>query len=138
MENPLSNFPGYLLRRASKSRMNQLSQYLESLGIGVMEGSILTLISRNPGISQAECGRMLSIKRPNLNPVIRRFVDRGLVVSTKGHGRIQSLSVSTQGEELARKIMMEFEAHEARLTNAVPEELRSQLVPLLRALWCPD
>lgn len=138
MDNPLLNFPGYLLRRASKSRMVQLAQYLEPLGVGVSEASILVLISRNPGISQAECGRMLSIQRPNLNPIIRRFVDRALVVSTKGQGRIQCLRMSPEGEELVRRIMMEFEAQEARIFEAVPEELRPQLVPLLRALWCPE
>lgn len=137
MDNPLLNYPGYLLRRASTSRLAQLSQYLEPLGVGVSEASILVLIGRNPGISQAECGRMLSIQRPNLNPIIRRFITRELVVSTKGRGRIQCLSLSRNGEELVSRIMAEFEAQEARIYEAVPEHLRSELVPLLRALWCP-
>lgn len=135
MDNPLSNFPGYLLRRASKSRMAQLSQHLEPLGVGVSEGSILVLVGRNPGISQAECGRMLSIKRPNLNPIIRRFIDRDLIISTKGQGRIQCLNLSESGKALAKRIMAEFEAQEARIHEAVPEHLRDELVPLLRALW---
>ena len=138
MDNPLLNYPGYLLRRASKSRMVQLSQHLEPLGVGVSEGSILVLIGRNPGLSQAECGRMLSIQRPNLNPIIRRFIARELVVSTKGQGRIQCLRLSRTGEELVKKIMVEFEAQEARIYEAVPEHLRDELVPLLRALWCPE
>lgn len=138
MDNPLLNYPGYLLRRASKSRMVQLSQHLEPLGVGVSEGSILVLIGRNPGLSQAECGRMLSIQRPNLNPIIRRFIARELVVSTKGQGRIQCLHLSRTGEELVKKIMVEFEAQEARIYEAVPEHLRDELVPLLRALWCPE
>jgi DNA-binding MarR family transcriptional regulator len=137
MDNPLLNFPGYLLRRASKSRMVQLSQYLEPLGVGVSEASILVLIARNPDISQAECGRMLSIKRPNLNPIIRRFIDRELVITAKGQGRIQCLSLSQSGEVLVASIMAEFEAQEARLYEAVPPHLRDELVPLLRALWCP-
>lgn len=137
MDNPFLNFPGYLLRRASKSRMSQLSQYLEPLGVGVSEASILVLIHRNPGISQAECGRMLSIQRPNLNPVIRRLIDRDLVIAAKGQGRIQCLRLSEAGEALAARIMVEFEAQEARIHDAVPAHLREELVPLLRALWCP-
>lgn len=138
MDNPFIDYPGYLLRRASKSRMIQLAQYLEPLGVGISEGSILVLIGRNPGISQAECGRMLSIQRPNLNPIIRRFIHRELVIATKGLGRIQCLSLSRSGEELAAKVIEQFEAHEARLFEAVPEHLRGELVLLLRSLWCPS
>ena len=58
MDNPLLDYPGYLLRRAAKSRHAQLWQYLEPLGVGVFEASIIVLIGRNPGVSQAECGRM--------------------------------------------------------------------------------
>jgi DNA-binding MarR family transcriptional regulator len=135
MDNPLLNYPGYLLRRASASRLAQLTQHLEPLGIGVSEASILVLIGRNPGISQAECGRTLSIQRTNLNPIIRRFIDRRLVESSKGVGRIQCLHLTQVGNELATRIIEEFEAQEARIYDAVPEHLRSQLVPLLRALW---
>jgi DNA-binding MarR family transcriptional regulator len=137
MDNPLLNYPGYLLRRAANSRLAALTQYLEPLGVGVSEASILVLIDRNPGMSQAECGRLLSIQRTNLNPIIRRFVNRQLVVVTKGPGRVQGLHLSRAGQELAAKIMVEFSAHEARIYAAVPEHLRAELVPLLRALWCP-
>ena len=138
MDNPLLDYPGYLLRRAAKSRYAELTQHLEPLGVGVFEASILVLIGRNPGISQRECGRLLSIRPPNLNPVIRRFIDRKLVESTQGRGRTLCLSLSPSGEALARNIVAEFEAHEARIYSAVPEHLRNDLVPLLRALWCPS
>lgn len=138
MDNPLLNYPGYLLRRAAKSRHAQLGQYLEPLGVGVFEASILALIGRNPGISQVECGRMLAIKTPNLNPIIRRFIERKLVETTKGQGRTLCLTLSGEGESLAQSIVAEFEAHEIRIYNAVPEHLRHELVPLLRALWCPS
>lgn len=138
MDNPFLNYPGYLLRRAAKSRHAQLGQYLEPLGVGVFEASIIVLIGRNPGISQAECGRMLSIKSPNLNPIIRRFIERKLIDSTQGRGRTLCLRLSPTGEELARSIVAEFEAQEARIYSAVPEHLRHDLVPLLRALWFPS
>jgi DNA-binding MarR family transcriptional regulator len=136
MDNPFLNYPGYLLRRAAKSRLTQLAQYLEPLGVGVSEASILVLIGRNPGISQAECGRTLSIQRPNLNPIIRRLIERKLVDSAKGQGRILCLTLSRPGEDLVRSVIAEFEAHEARIYSATPEHLRQDLAPLLRALWC--
>ncbi len=137
MDNPFLAYPGYLLRRAASSRLAQSAQHLEPMGVGVSEASILVLIGRNPGLSQAECGRLLSIKRPNLNPIIRRFVERGLVVTGPGRGRIQTLHLSPAGTNLAERIVAEFSAHEARIYAAVPEHLKAELVPLLRALWCP-
>ena len=138
MDNPLLDYPGYLLRRAAKSRLAQLAQHLEPLGVGVSEASMLVLIGRNPGISQAECGRMLSIQRPNLNPIIRRFIVRELIDSTKGRGRALCLTLTAEGEQLVQNIVAEFEAQEARIYSAVPEHLRQDLVPLLRALWRPS
>lgn len=137
MENPLLGYPGYLLRRAASSRLAELARHLEPLGIGVTEASILTLIGRNPDVSQAECGRMLSIQRTNLNPTMRRLIDRGLVSSAKGAGRTQCLRLTQAGEELTRRIVDEFEAHEERIFAAVPEHLRPELLPLLRSL-CGD
>jgi DNA-binding MarR family transcriptional regulator len=135
MDNPFVSYPGYLLRRAANSRISQLAHHLEPLGIGVSEASILTLIARNPGISQAECGRILAIQRPNLNPVVRRLIDRDLVRSAKGPGRVLCLTLSGPGEDLVRRVAAEFEAQEARIYSAVPEHLRQELVPLLLALW---
>lgn len=135
MDNPFVQYPGYLLRRASKSRLAQLAQHLEPLGVGVSEASILVLVGRNPGISQAECGRLLSVKRPNLNPIIRRFIERNLIISTKGQGRIQCLNLSESGGALAERITQEFEAQEARIYEAVPPHLRDELIPMLNALW---
>jgi len=137
MDNPLLDYPGYLLRRAAKSRHAQLWQYLEPLGVGVFEASIIVLIGRNPGVSQAECGRMLSIKTSNLNPIIRRFIERKLIDRTNGRGRTLCLRLSAAGEALAQRIVTEFEAQEARIYSAVPAHLRHELVPLLRTLWCP-
>lgn len=138
MDNPLHAYPGYLLRRAAGVRLAELARHLEPLGVSVTEGSILTLIRGNPGISQAECGRMLSIQRPNLNPIMRRLIDRGLVSSTQGTGRTQNLKLSRAGAKLEAAVVQEFEAHEARIFAAVPEHLRSELVPLLLTLVGPE
>jgi DNA-binding MarR family transcriptional regulator len=138
MDNPLLAYPGYLLKRAASSRLSQLARHLEPLGVGVSEASIVTLIDRNPDISQAECGRLLSIQRTNLNPITRRLTDRGIVVSSKGPGRTQHLRLSEAGAALAKQIVVEFEAHEARIYASVPEHLRSELLGLLRGLAVHD
>jgi DNA-binding MarR family transcriptional regulator len=138
MENTLLNDAGYLLRQAAKSRLAQLAQHLEPIGLGVSEASMLVLIGRNPGVSQAECGRMLSIQPPNLNPITRRLIERKLIDSRKGRGRALCLALTGEGARLMQGIVAEFEAQEARIYGAIPEHLRRDLVPLLRALWRPS
>jgi DNA-binding MarR family transcriptional regulator len=138
MENTLLNDAGYLLRQAAKSRLAQLAQHLEPIGLGVSEASMLVLIGRNPGVSQAECGRMLSIQPPNLNPITRRLIERKLIDSRKGRGRALCLALTGEGARLMQGIVAEFEAQEARIYSAIPEHLRRDLVPLLRALWRPS
>ncbi len=137
MKNPLQSYPGYLLRRAAVSRLAQLEKRLAPLGLGATEASILTLVHHNPEITQAECSRLLSIQRPNLNPIIRRLVERGLVAPSKGVGRALSLRLTGAGTALALQAITEFEAHEGRIYDAVPEHLRDDLIPLLTALWAP-
>lgn len=137
MDNPLLDYPGYHLRRAAGIRLAELARHIEPFGLGVTEGSILTLIDRNPDISQAECGRLLSIQRANLNPIVRRLIERNLIVSSKGPGRTQCLRLSDEGTRLATRIVAEFEAHEQRIYAMVPEHLRPELLGLLRALAAP-
>jgi DNA-binding MarR family transcriptional regulator len=138
MDNPLKAYPGYLLRRAASARLAELARHLEPLAVGVTEGSILTVIQRNPGISQAGCGRLLSMQRPNLNPIMRRLIDRGLVQATPGAGRIQNLTLTPAGAALEKSIVREFEAHEERIFAAVPPHLRDELVPMLLTLVGPE
>jgi len=138
MKNPLQSYPGYLLRRAAISRFLQLEKRLEPLGLRTIEASILTLVHHNPEISQAECGRQLSIQRANLNPIMRRLIERGLVISSKGVGRAQSLRLTEVGALLTLQAIAEFEAHEQIIFAAVPEHMRDQLIPLLIALWSPE
>ncbi|MDB5576394.1 MAG: MarR family transcriptional regulator [Bradyrhizobium sp.] len=137
MENPLLNYAGYLLRQAAKRRLAQLAQHLEPIGVGVSEASMLVLIGRNPGISQTECGRMLSVQPPNLNPITRRLIERKLIDSTKGRGRALCLTLTGEGARLMQRIVGEFEVQEARIYRVIPEHLRHDLVPLLRALQGP-
>ena len=138
MKNPIAQFPGYLLRRAASARMAELARRLEPFAVSVTEASILALIVANPDISQAECGRVLAIKRANLNPLVRRLVTRGLVEVVMRRGRAQGLQATAEGLAIAREIETVFETHESDMMAAVPPHLRETLVETLRALWPVD
>ena len=138
MNNPLLDYPGYHLRRAASSRLAELGRHLDGLGLGVTEASILVLIDQNPDLSQADCGRLLSIQRPNLNPLIQKLIQRGLILAAKGQGRALKLRLTPAGHALTPDIIAEFQAHEARIYAAVPQRFRADLVAILRSLWTTD
>lgn len=138
MKNPIGDYPGYLLRRAASANIARLARRLEPFGVSVTEASILALIVENPDISQAESGRVLAIKRANLNPLVRRLVTRGLVEVVKRRGRAQGLQATAEGMIAAREIEIVFETHENDIIAGVPAHLRDTLVETLRALWPGD
>lgn len=137
MDNPLHEFPGYLLRRAAAARMAELSQRLAPLRLTVSEASVVAVIADNPGLSQTEVGRMLAIQRANMNPMVRRLSERGIVLMRQGNGRALGLTLSKEGRVVADAIVATFLDHEAGMMARVPEDLRPMVAPVLMALWAP-
>ncbi|HWU03622.1 MAG TPA: MarR family transcriptional regulator [Novosphingobium sp.] len=134
MDNPFEDYPGYLLRRAAGAKLAHLSRRLEPLGVLVTEASVIVMIAHNPGVSQAECGRLLAVQRTNMNPIVRRMIERGWIAVHKGRGRAQGLSMTPVGQELAAAIETVFVDHENWIMAAVPDALRPHVMPILRAL----
>ena len=81
---PLKDYPGYALRRASAASMARLAQRLEPLGLRPAEATVLMVIGANPGITQSEVGRLLEIASANMAPLTSRLGRRGLIVRRAG------------------------------------------------------
>ena len=135
MRDPLLQFPGYVLRRASSAMMSDFAQRLEPLGLKTVEATMLQIIRDNPGISQSALGRMLDIQRANMTPIAARLEARGLVRRTPSDGRSLGLELTESGAELAIRARQIVETFEAELTARIPEEHRAHFLPALLALW---
>ena len=128
---PLQDFVGYQLRRASAAVMTELAADLAAENISVVSAAVLLIIDANPRETQARIGRELSIKRANIAPMIAKLEEGGLIERDTIDGRSFGLATTARGKLLAARLMEILLAREARLfgpTDSVEyTQLRRQL-----------
>lgn len=134
-EDPLVEFPGYLLRRASVAALNEIKHELSGFGLRHAEFAMLRLIWVHPGISQSKAGRVLDIQRPNMATLVAKLEKRGLIAREPIDKRSQAIRLTTAGSDLVNKAYVAVEACEKALIKRVPAELRDAVRPILLAIW---
>lgn len=132
---PLKDFPGYALRRASGANMLKLAKRMQTLELRPAEASVLMVISANPGITQSKIGELLNIARANMTPLTTQLSKRKLVVRAKVDGRSHGLSLSEVGRELADRVRHSLLDHEGKLMAKIPVRLHAPFLEALRTLW---
>jgi DNA-binding MarR family transcriptional regulator len=131
---PLQNYPGYALRRASLSSTSVLAKRLEALELRPAEASVLMVIGANPGITQSEIGRLLDIAGANMAPLVNRLHGRVLLEKQALDGRSHALSLSASGRALYGRTRKTFESHEEALLARLPMRLREPFLEALQLL----
>ena len=134
MLDPLVNFPGYLLRRASAASFAVLTTRLALIGLRPTEASILTLIAYNPHATQSDIGSHLGVHRANMAPIVARLEEQGWLVRQPIDGRSQGLALTAEGAVAQKQAWSEMQSHEARLSARIPPEHRDHVLPILNAL----
>lgn len=132
MIDPLDEFLGYRLRRASGLMMADLAQTLEPTGLRATEASVLLAIAANPDSGQSDIGRLLGIQRANMTPIIAALLARELVDRSASDGRSHSLRLNAAGEVLAADVKARIITHEARFTRDLDPAERVVLLEQLR------
>jgi|SRR5450631_222703 DNA-binding MarR family transcriptional regulator len=138
MIDPLENYPGYLLRRASAVAMANLAKRLRSLDLSPTEATVLNVIDANPNASQADIGRLLDIATANMAPLVSRLADRDLVERRPLDRRSHGLVLTGTGRRMTAKIKKIFAEHEADLLARIPKAQRETFISGLRALLPGD
>lgn len=134
MIDPMSAYPGYLLRRASAMAMARLAKRLKTLHLNPTDATVLIVISSNPNAKQSDIGRLLDIARANMAPLISRLAARKLIERQPVDGRSHGLTLTRTGLALIPKIKSVISQHETELLRGIPEAERPLLVDGLRAL----
>jgi DNA-binding MarR family transcriptional regulator len=138
LTDPLKDFPGYALRRASARSMSSLADRLAALELRPAEASVLMVIGANPGVTQSEVGRMLDIAGANMAPLVSGLYGRSLLQKEQIDGRSHALTLSETGRALWNRVQKAFAAHEEALFEKLPKNLRAPFVEALRLLWQED
>jgi DNA-binding MarR family transcriptional regulator len=135
MIDPLEDYPGYLLRRASAAAMADLANRLSVLDLRPAEATVLLVIDANPNATLSDVGRLLRIASANMAPLIARLEARNLIEREPVDGRSQALMLAPRGRSLTLQIKDVVADHEATLIDRIPAGVRDDFLKTLRAIW---
>ncbi|MDG5489688.1 MarR family winged helix-turn-helix transcriptional regulator [Sphingomonas sp. BGYR3] len=124
MHNPVAHHLGYRMRRASVALMAKAGRTAEERGLSITLGTVLILISANPGCRQRDLCAELGIKRANMTPIVADLETRGLLDRAAIDGRSQAMRLTPKGAALAQELLAALEATEQSIdSHFAPGEL---------------
>jgi len=133
---PLPELIGYMLRRAQLAVFQDFFAVFAPFDIRPAQFSVLTVIERNPGLTQSQVAEALGIKRTNFVGMLDDLESRGLAERRQGarDKRSYALYLTAEGAALMRKLKPVLKAHEGRMVARLGEDGRDALIGLLREI----
>lgn len=133
---PLATWIGFNLRMAQESAFQAFSRQSQDIGESPGRFATLTLIARNPGISQTELSQAAGRDKSSLTPVIEGLVRRGLVERKRlNHDRrAYCLNVTREGKKTLATMMRCARRHERNLDKIIGLRDRTRFLQILKKL----
>src|SRR3954466_4956906 len=130
---PLPDQIGYVLRRAQLVVFQDFFNAFAPFDISPAQFSVLTVIERNPGLTQSQVAAALGIKRTNFVGLLDELERRVLAERRQSarDKRSYALCLTGEGVALRRKLKPVLKAHETRMIARIGESGRDRLVELL-------
>jgi len=133
---PLAYWVGFNLRMAQESAFQAFSRHSQEIGERPGRFATLTLIARNPGISQTALSHANGRDKSSLTPVVEDLVRRGLVERKRMHGdrRIYCLHATAAGRKTLMQMTRCARRHERNLDAIIGLRDRKRFVQILKKL----
>ncbi len=133
---PLATWVGFNLRMAQESAFQAFSRLSQEVGENPGRFATLTLIARNPGISQTELSQAAGRDKSSLTPVVEDLVRRGLVERTRlSHDRrAYCLHVTRAGKSTLALLTRCARRHERNLDKLIGARDRKRLIEILKRI----
>jgi DNA-binding MarR family transcriptional regulator len=133
---PLQEWIGFNLRMAQDASFQAFSRRSKEIGVKPGRFATLTLIGRNPGISQTALSRANGRDKSTLTPLLVDLVRRGLVrrAQARNDRRSYRLTLTRAGERLLEQLTACAREHERRLDAVIGPRERAQFLRVLRKL----
>ena len=132
---PLDELVGYRLRRLHGLFQDSWRSYFAALDLTVtpVQGGILMLIERHPGLTQSELARLLQIETPTLHESVKRLIDGGFVhrVSRPADRRTYAIGLTAAGHAAATLIKARIAEQEAAALSPLSQTDRQHLADLI-------
>lgn len=133
---PLATWIGFNLRMAQEATFQAFSRRSQEIGESPGRFATLTIIARNPGISQTELSLANGRDKSSLTPVVEDLVRRGLVERRRLHNdrRTYRLSVTAAGKKMLTDLTRCARRHERNLDRIIGQRDRKRFLQLLKRI----
>jgi DNA-binding MarR family transcriptional regulator len=133
---PLATWIGFNLRMAQEATFEAFSRRSQAIGESPGRFATLTIIARNPGISQTELSLANGRDKSSLTPVVEDLVRRGLVERKRVHTdrRTYRLNVTPAGKKMLTDLTRCARRHERNLDRIIGPRDRQRFLKLLKKI----
>ncbi len=133
---PLETWVGFNLRMAQEHAFQAFSRRSQEIGESPGRFATLTLIARNPGISQTELSHANGRDKSSLTPVVEDLVRRGLVERKRMHEdrRTYRLNVTPAGKRTLTMLTRCARRHERALDGIIGQRDRKWFLQILKRI----
>ena len=133
---PLAHWIGFNLRMAQEAAFAAFSRRSQEIGERPGRFATLTLIARNPGISQTELSQANGRDKSSLTPVVEDLVRRGLVERNRvdSDRRAYRLKLTPAGKKVLTMLTRCARQHERNLDQLVGERERKRFIRILKKI----
>ena len=133
---PLETWVGFNLRMAQEHAFQAFSRRSQEIGEGPGRFATLTLIARNPGISQTELSHANGRDKSSLTPVVEDLVQRGLVERKRMRDdrRTYRLNVTSAGKKTLVQLTRCARRHERVLDGIIGQRDRKRFIQILKKI----
>jgi len=133
---PLAYWVGFNLRMAQESAFQAFSRRSQEIGESPGRFATLTLIARNPGISQTELSHANGRDKSSVTPVVEDLVRRGLVKRkrVRDDRRTYRLNVTAAGKKTLTQLTRCARRHERILDGIIGRRDRKRFIQILKKI----
>jgi DNA-binding MarR family transcriptional regulator len=133
---PLAHWVGFNLRMAQEAAFQAFSHLSQEIGESPGRFATLTLIARNPGISQTELSLANGRDKSSLTPVVEDLVKRGLVERKRmdTDRRTYRLNLTPSGKKVLTMLTRCARRHERNLDQVIGERDRKRFIQILKRI----
>jgi len=133
---PLAHWVGFNLRMAQEAAFQAFSRRSQEIGESPGRFATLTLIARNPGISQTELSHANGRDKSSLTPVVEELVRRGLVERKRmdSDRRTYHLNVTPAGKKILTTLTRCARRHERNLDHVIGARDRKRFIQILKKI----
>jgi len=133
---PLAHRVGFNLRMAQEAAFQAFSRRSQEIGESPGRFATLTLIGRNPGISQTELSLAAGRDKSSLTPVVEDLVRRCLVERKRmpADRRIYRLNLTAAGKKTLTQLTRCARRHERKLDAVIGLRDRTRFIQILKKI----